>query len=155
MKEYNVEPFKPGPVVNIATGKEIDASIVKGLHEAGTLGNNKFKQFVEDTLVTGSKSIFEPIKKNKIDTGIKEKKNENTKVKPRDTYREYFNDLLGWMIPAKSYSAKKLVMAVERKERRGGKEEGKRIHVTGFDQKMPAGVQKWQEFLSNGENGMF
>ena len=58
---------------------------------------------------------------------------------------------------------KKLVIAVDvyhkestkelkRKERRGAKEEGRRIHVTGFDQKMPIEVHKWKKFLSNGGN---
>lgn len=40
----------------------------------------------------------------------------------------------------------------QRKGRRGGKEEIKQIHVTGFDQKMPTGKQKWANYLSNGEN---
>ena len=84
-------------------------------------------------------------------------------VKPRDVYREYFDDLLSWMIPDASCTPKKLVIAVddylkestkelERKSRWDGKEEGKRIHVTGFNQKMPVGIQKWNNFLSNGEN---
>ena len=34
---------------------------------------------------------------------------------------------------------------------RCGKEKGKRIHVTGFEQKMPKGKHKWIHFLSNGE----
>ena len=65
-----------------------------------------------------------------------------------------------WMIPNKIFSPKKLVIAVDRydkestkelarKKRRDGKEEGKRIHVSGFDQKMPVGQQKWNDFLSN------
>lgn len=85
------------------------------------------------------------------------------RTKQREKYKDYFNDLLNWMTPDTRYSPKKLVMAVdvyskestkelETKSRRGGKEEGMRIHVTGFDQKMPVGKQKWGDFLSNGEN---
>ena len=40
----------------------------------------------------------------------------------------------------------------ERRSRRDGKDEGKRVHVTGVDQKMPKGKVKWSDFLSNGEN---
>ena len=67
------------------------------------------------------------------------------------------------MVPDISTTPCKLIIAVdnylkestkelERRDRRNGKEEGKRIHVTGFNQKMPVGVQKWKDFLSNGEN---
>lgn len=77
-------------------------------------------------------------------------------VQPRKT-------LLKWMVPDISTTPCKLIIAVdnylkestkelERRDRRNGKEEGKRIHVTGFNQKMPVGVQKWKDFLSNGEN---
>jgi len=61
--DYNVDPFKLGPVINIATGKEIDAVIVDGLLEAENMGNVKFKEFVNDILVTGKMSFFDYIKK--------------------------------------------------------------------------------------------
>lgn len=79
LSEYNVDLFKPGPVVNIVTGKEIDPLIVKGLCEAKTFGNHKFKTFIKDTLDTGSKSIFIRINRNNIDTGNKKTKKENSK----------------------------------------------------------------------------
>ena len=67
------------------------------------------------------------------------------------------------MIPDASCTPKKLVIAVgdylkestkelERKSRRDGNEESKKIHVTGFNQKMPVRVHKWNDFLSNWEN---
>ena len=40
----------------------------------------------------------------------------------------------------------------EGKERRDGKEDGKRIHVSGAEQMMPEGKLKWANFLSNGKN---
>ena len=54
--------------------------LLDGLLEAENLGNVKFKEFVNDRLVTGKMSFFESIKKNSIDTGIKESKRENTKM---------------------------------------------------------------------------
>ena len=41
--DYNVEPFKDGPAVNIVTGREIDPQIVKGLYESEILGDKKLK----------------------------------------------------------------------------------------------------------------
>ena len=84
-------------------------------------------------------------------------------VNPRNTYKEYYNDLLDWMIPDPKNHPKSVVIGVdvnrdkstkngERKERRGGKEEGKRVYVSGFHQMMPKGKVKWSDFLSNGEN---
>lgn len=84
-------------------------------------------------------------------------------VAPKQTYRDYFIDLLNWMIPDPKYFPKRLIIGIdvyvsqstkdgERKERRAGKEEGKRVHVSGFDQIMPKGKAKWSEFLSNGHN---
>ena len=78
--DYNVEPFKDGPAVNIVTGREIDPQIVKGLYESEILGDKKLKEFMKDTLVIGSKSIFERISKSNIDTGVKEKKRNFQKV---------------------------------------------------------------------------
>lgn len=84
-------------------------------------------------------------------------------IKPRDTYKEYYDDLLEWILPDDNLNPSSVVIAVddyrkestkegERRSRRDGKDEGIRVHVTGVDQKMPKGKVKWADFLSNGEN---
>ena len=67
------------------------------------------------------------------------------------------------MLPEEIFQPSYLVIAIdeyrskstkddERRGRREGKDEGKRVHVTGLDQKMPPNLTKWSEFLTNGEN---
>ena len=84
-------------------------------------------------------------------------------VKVRDRYDQFFEDLLDWMLPEEIFQPSNLVIAIdeyisestkddERRRRREGKDEGKRVHVTGLDQKMPPNPTKWSEFLTNGEN---
>ena len=84
-------------------------------------------------------------------------------VKPKATYREFYNDLLNWMIPDSIHRPRRLIICIddyrekstkdgERKDRRDGKEEGKRIYVSGAEQIMPKGKLKWADFLSNGKN---
>ena len=84
-------------------------------------------------------------------------------IKPQETYKQYFQDLLEWILPDDNLNPSSVVIAVddyrkhstkegERRSRRDGKDEGKRVHVTGVDQKMPKGKVKWADFLSNGEN---
>ena len=82
-------------------------------------------------------------------------------VKPRDTYREYYTDLLKWILLEREARASSVVIATddyragstkegERRSRRGGCE-GRRVYVTGLEQKMPKG-SKWSDFLNNGQN---
>lgn len=233
LHEYNSDPFKPGPVTNIVTGKEISEDVVQALINAPEKGDMQYKKFVSERLVTGKVSFFHPVKKNNINTGIEKKKKNSKKVdilieekqafgvmiskckskeeafsypitslplsianpngtlysadkakfrnfligssthnkcnydatwiidlgyairqiKPKDTYKEYYNDLLEYVLPGKLLRPSSLVIAVdeyrkystkegERRNRRDGKEEGKRIHVNGFNQKMPKQAAK-------------
>ena len=77
----------------------------------------------------------------------------------KDRYRDYFEELLAWMIPEEEFLPSNLVIAVddyrrestkddERRRRRAGKDEGRRVHVTGLEQKMPKNSLKWSEFLN-------
>ena len=74
-------------------------------------------------------------------------------VQPRDTYRQYFVDLFKYIIPPNSAQAKELhiVMDTYKSNSTRYTKEGKRIHVSGFDQKMPRG-NKWVDILSNNSN---
>ena len=80
-------------------------------------------------------------------------------VKPKETYNHYFVDLFNYILPPQDAKATSLhfVMDVYKpnsaKEgiRRKRGEDGNRVHVSGFEQKMPRG-NKRIEFLSNGQN---
>ena len=80
LRDYNVKPFQPGPVTNIVTGKEIDSSVIDGLLSAADKGDVQYTKFVEDRLINESKSFFDTITKNKINTGIEKKKTRSKKV---------------------------------------------------------------------------
>ena len=82
-------------------------------------------------------------------------------VKPRDTYRENYTDLLKWILPEREARASSVVIATddyradstkegERRSRRGGCE-GRRVYVTGLEQKMLKG-SKWSDFINIGQN---
>ena len=43
-------------------------------------GNRQYKKFVDDVFVTGSKTIFETISKNKIPTGMEKTKKKCKRV---------------------------------------------------------------------------
>ena len=84
-------------------------------------------------------------------------------VNPKDTYKEYYTDLLSWMLPERTSRPSSVVIAVddyrtesvkdgERRKRRDGEDEGRRVYVTGMNQKMPKGKVKCFQFLSSGEN---
>ena len=74
MKTYQVDPFSNGPAVSIATGEEIDHDIIKNLSNAGYIGDDLYNIFVQERLVKGSKSLFDPITKNRIRTGLTKEK---------------------------------------------------------------------------------
>ena len=76
---YAIDLFSNDPPISIATGEEIDASIIRGLLESKDIGNKRFIEFVKECLVKGKKSFFDRIKKNNIPTGNEAKKKKITK----------------------------------------------------------------------------
>lgn len=74
LKKYEVDPFSNDEAKDLTTGKEIDKKIINGLLNAENIGKAKYKEFVQERLVEGNKSIFDPITKVNIDIGIKKKK---------------------------------------------------------------------------------
>ena len=237
--DYGIDPFGTGPSQNLVTGKEIDGDLVKGSLGAAKTGNKAYLNFVNQRLVEGNKTLFNPIPKINLMTGMETKKRKSKEVsvltedkqafgiiiskaasleeafkypitslplsiampdgslyqtekaplrkqiigdanttrylqnatwivdgmyairsvKPKETYNHYFVDLFNYILPPQDAKATSLhfVMGVYKpnstKEgiRRKRGEDGNRVHVSGFEQKMPRG-NKWIEFLSNGQN---
>ena len=67
LRGYGVDPFSTGFPKHISKGIEINTSVAK-------IGMTQFKSFVEERLVKGTVNFFAPIKKNKLQTGVKIKK---------------------------------------------------------------------------------
>ena len=74
LRDYGTNPFSSGPPRNISSGREIEDYIVNDMSRALEIGMKQFKAFVEDRLVQGTVSFFSPVKKNKLQTGIKKQK---------------------------------------------------------------------------------
>ena len=53
LKGYGSHPFGEGPARNILTGKEVTLEIIAGLLDSPKLGDDRYKSFVNESLVTG------------------------------------------------------------------------------------------------------
>ena len=87
LETYSVDPFLHGPARHWISGVEIDSRLIEGILNAKEVGNGQFVAFCEERLKEGSKNIYDPIKKNKIYTGLpntkkKEKKKEICVLNP-------------------------------------------------------------------------
>ena len=80
MLDYGIDPFGTGPAQNLATGKEIDGDLVKGLLDAGKTGNKAYLNFVNQRLIEGNKTLFNPIPKINLMTGMEAKKKKSKEV---------------------------------------------------------------------------
>ena len=74
LHSYQANPFEEGHARAITTGAEIDSKVVNGLIEAADIGNKRYAEFIKERLVSGKQSIFDPIKKQKLLTGMEKKK---------------------------------------------------------------------------------
>ena len=77
---YYVDLLSDGPATFITTGEEIDHGIVAGLLTSSRLGHSCYTQFVEERLVNGTTSFFDPIQRNNVKTGIEKKKKRTKEV---------------------------------------------------------------------------
>ena len=78
--DYGIDPFGTGPSQNLVTGKEIDGDLVKGLLGAAKTGNKAYLNFVNQRLVEGNKTLFNPIPKINLMTGMETKKRKSKEV---------------------------------------------------------------------------
>ena len=81
LKGYGSHPFGEGPARNIPTGKEVALEIIADLLISPKLGNDRYKSFVNERLVTGKVDFFSPIKRVALNTGLKKTKRKG-KVMP-------------------------------------------------------------------------
>ena len=63
LQDYGIDSFGTGPSQNLVTGKEINGDLVKGLLGAAKNGNKAYLNFVNQRLVEGNKTLFNPIPK--------------------------------------------------------------------------------------------
>ena len=80
LKSYNTNPFDKGPAKAFTSGVELNSKVIKGLLKAPTLGNEKFLECVNSRLIEQTKSIYAPIKRQNIDTGMKKIKKTPRKI---------------------------------------------------------------------------
>ena len=71
---YNTDPFSKGPAKSICTGVEADKEVIQSLLNAPETRNAKHKEFVQKCLITKDKSVFDPIKRVKLKTGVEKVK---------------------------------------------------------------------------------
>ena len=94
LRNYRVNVFDDGPARCISAGEEINENVIKGLLDSKDVGAAQFVKFTDERLVKGTVSIFDPIKKNNIATGMmKEKKKEKRSIfaKGRSTSLWFIN----------------------------------------------------------------
>ena len=80
LEEYNVDPFSDGPVVHKTTGKELDQDIVTDLLNAENIGEERYKEFVDQRHISGKSSFFDTISKVKLKTGVVKKLSDPQKL---------------------------------------------------------------------------
>ena len=71
---YDIDPFTNDVPRHLPTGKIIEAAIVSDIIRASELGFSQYKAFINDRLIKGTVKFYTPIKKNKVNTGIKKMK---------------------------------------------------------------------------------
>ena len=86
--------FSDGPARSITSGEKIDENIVNELLGADRTGEQCYNEFVTQRLVTGVKSFFDPIKRNKLRTGLTKEKIQNKQISVLKEDRQAFGILI-------------------------------------------------------------
>ena len=71
---YGTDPFSNDAPRYLPTGKIIESAVVSDIICASELGLSQYKAFINDRLIKGTVKFYNPIKKNKSNTGIKKMK---------------------------------------------------------------------------------
>jgi hypothetical protein len=74
LESYNVNLFSDGPARAIPSGNQIDEAVIEDLLASNKVGKKCYEICVNDRLVKGEKSIFSPITRDKLRTGLSKKK---------------------------------------------------------------------------------
>ena len=95
LKEYKLDPFSEDAAKVICTGMAVDTKVIADVLDSPKIGNEKYKAFVQSRLVEGKESIFLPIKKLKLNTGLKVQKKTCSAVSVLKEDRQAFGVLVG------------------------------------------------------------
>ena len=68
---YSIDALCNDAPRHLPTGKIIEAGIVSNIIRVPELGLLQYKAFINDRLIKGPVKFYTPIKKNKLNTGIK------------------------------------------------------------------------------------
>ena len=94
MKGYGSYPFGEGHARNISTGEEVTLEIIAGLLDSPKLGDDRYKSFANECLVTGKVDFFSPIKRVALNTGLKKTKRKGKVMSIIQEDRQGF----GWLL---------------------------------------------------------
>ena len=97
LNEY-FDPFLDGPARHFKSGVEIEQVVMEGLLSSDEIGEKCFKDFVERRIKAKEEekiSIFEPIKRQNIQTGLRKKKKQDKKIDILKEDRQAFGLLVG------------------------------------------------------------
>ena len=68
---YGIDPFPNDAPRHLPTGKIIRAAIVSNIVREPDLGLSQYKILMNDRFIKGTVRLYTPLKKNKLNTGIK------------------------------------------------------------------------------------
>ena len=95
LRSDKTDPFSDGQAKVICLGTEVDAKVIGDVLNAPATGNERFKEFMKNRLVDGKESLFSPIKKLKLRTGIEKPKKTPKAVSILKEDRQAFGLLVG------------------------------------------------------------
>ena len=93
-----LDPFADGTARHFKTGIVVDPDVVKGLLESTRVGEDLYRQFVDERLTRTDEtrvSFFKPISSPKIKTGLEKPKQESRVVNMLKEEKQAFGSLVG------------------------------------------------------------
>ena len=80
LKGYSINPFSYEVPKCLSTGEVIKEEVYRDMLYADNIGESKMNDFMKQCLITGTTEFFEPLTKNKLNTGIKKIKTTRDKI---------------------------------------------------------------------------
>ena len=151
LRKYGINPFASGHAKDITTGEEIPSDLINGLIHADVFGDDIYKTFVQERLVDGTKSFFDPIKKVRLPTGLKTKKAKPKSLSVVKEDRQAFGLILGAnveLLKALEYPVTTVPLSIANPDHslRGGSKSNMRnfiVHESNAIENMPPSDSRW------------